>query len=36
MSPELEASTKADWERKRAEATKAGQALIDFLEQSGH
>jgi hypothetical protein len=36
MSPKLEASTKARWERKRAEATKAGQALIDFLERSGH
>jgi hypothetical protein len=36
MSPELEVSTKAHWERKRAEATKAGQALIAFLERSGH
>jgi hypothetical protein len=35
MSPELEASTKAHWNRKRAEATKAGQPLIDFLECSG-
>jgi hypothetical protein len=35
MSPELEASTKAHWNRKRAEATKAGQPLIDFLERSG-
>jgi hypothetical protein len=31
MSPELEASTKAHWERKRAEAAKVGQPLLDFL-----
>jgi hypothetical protein len=35
MSPELEASTKANWDRKRAEATKAGQPFVDFLESGG-